>query len=298
MDNIAKTFENLHQKLENVENCIKILPHVPELQEELSGTSEILDEILVLRDQVKKCLTNYQTIVKERCQKVTTDMIRVQLKMMHVLQHLDDQEKNQALGNRALKEIESLTPKLHSLHDRKGAAEAFAHPNTPRMQLEEYARSPFVQKKAKTQLTFSGMPFNRQMIQKCLHINIYFILDFETEITPEMFNTIPAYMKGRITHSELQEFLDSVIIKTFNDKYTIYYKHRSTLKPSDFALQNLFKDQNNYFTGSKFITVGDLARVIDRKVEKKDERNIQMLRHIGVIKEVRKSGIVCYLWLK
>lgn len=145
------------------------------------------------------------------------------------------------------------------------------------MMVADYAKSPFAKKRTKLQLQFT---------------------DFEAEITNEDFAKVPGYMRGRAALSELQEFLDNVVIRTFNEKYQILYKQRTTLKPSEFSLQQMFKDQASYFEGQRFITVGDMARVLEKNVDKKDDRFIQMLRHLQIIREARKNSICCYIWLK
>lgn len=105
-------------------------------------------------------------------------------------------------------------------------------------------------------------------------------------------------MRGRVSLMELQEFLDSVVIKTFNNKYRILHLHRSSLKPSEWNLQSMFKSQESYFEGQKFVTVGDIARILERNVDKKHDRQLQMLRHLQIIREARKGNISCYVWLR
>lgn len=145
------------------------------------------------------------------------------------------------------------------------------------MMVADYAKSPFAKKRTKIQLQFT---------------------DFEAEISKEEFARIPGYMRGRAVQSELQEFLDNIVIRTFNLKYQILFRQRSTLKPSEFSLQSMFKDQASYFEGQKFITVGDMARMLEKNVDKRDEKYLQMLRHLQIIREARKNSVVCYIWLR
>lgn len=206
---------------------------------------------------------------------VTKDLVAgVTDKIFFVLNELE-KEKNpeKPRESRVLQELSSPCPKLY---DRGDAAAVFSQLNTPRMTLMEYAKSPLIKKKPRAMLHFS---------------------DFETDITKDSFDKIPSYIKGRITLSELQDFLDNQIIKCFNAKYELVYKDRKVLKQSEFALQNMFKDQANYFEGQKFITIGDLSRNMNKKVDKKDERLLQCLRHIHIIKEIRSQSTICYLWI-
>lgn len=105
-------------------------------------------------------------------------------------------------------------------------------------------------------------------------------------------------MKNRTAVEELQEFLENVVIKCFNDKYTLFYKKRDAVSNPDRNLWIAFHEQKSYFNGEKFITQGDICRTIDRMVDKKIENKLQMLRHLQIIKEVRRNGTICYMWIK
>jgi hypothetical protein len=195
-------------------------------------------------------------------------------KMFFILNEIDKTEEKPKEPRIAFQELKSPCPKMY---ERDDAAAAFSQLNTPRMTVMEYAKSPMIKKKVQTRamLNFS---------------------DFEADITKDSFEKIPSYIRGRTTLCELQDFLDNMIIKCFNAKYELVYKDRKVLKQSEFALQNMFKDQANYFEGKKFITIGDLSRTMSKKVDKKDDRLLQCLRHIHVIKEIRSQSTICYLW--
>lgn len=104
-------------------------------------------------------------------------------------------------------------------------------------------------------------------------------------------------MRGRVSLFELQEFLDNIVVKAFNSKYRILHL-KTKLNPFEWKLQSMFKSQESYFEGQKFVTVGDLARILERNVDKKHDRQLQMLRHLQIIREARKGNVSCYVWLK
>lgn len=180
----------------------------------------------------------------------------------------------------ALREIEKTAATQENGNDKnKVVAALFGEtPASTRLKLSQYPKSPMT----KTKLSSNKLLFS----------------DFEAEIKQAEFDHIPSYQRARTTLVELQEFLDNVVIKCFNSKYEIYFKSRACLKTSDFQLQTTFKQQANYFEGSLFVTVGDLARIQNKNVDKKQERFLQNLRFLKLIKEVRKNSVVCYLWLK
>jgi len=202
-------------------------------------------------------------------------MENVNEKMLYLLTEIEKMEPTKKTVHNPFTEMKSPAPKLF---DRLEANLAFSELNTPRMSIDQYAKSPFAKKKnsRKMQLKFS---------------------DFEAEITAEQFNTIPSYIKGRIALHDLQNFLDEIVIKCFNSKYELYYKNRTCLKPSDYNLQLFYKEQSTYFEGLKFITLGDLARIMGKNVDKKDEKFLQCLRFLHIIKEARKNTATCYIWI-
>lgn len=62
-------------------------------------------------------------------------------------------------------------------------------------------------------------------------------------------------------------------------------------------LKRLFLDQESYFPGHYFITEGDISRFLDTLIDKRLRNRIQMLRQLGLIKEVRKNSTACYMWM-
>lgn len=147
-----------------------------------------------------------------------------------------------------------------------------------RMSLADYENSPYITKPRSLQFQF---------------------LDFEAHITPEEFSKIPQYMKGRETLDELRAFLEQTLISCFTEKYTLLYKKREAIRnPHDIEIWKTYKQQQNDFPGKFFITEGDIARKIGRLVDKKMNVKIQMLRHIGKVKESRKGKTVYITWIE
>lgn len=275
MEKIVETFNKLNLKAQNIDETLKVLKIRSKLTPEIENLQSETNEIKQLRISIQNNLKFNNDEIIRQYKSTTSGISRVQMKMMYLLQHLEELTKHQENEKRVLKEIQ--LPGTPKLFDRAGAIQAFSESNTPRMGLADYAKSPFAKKRSKMQLQFT---------------------DFEAEINNEDFSKIPGYMKGRTTLCELQEFLDTVVIRALNEKYQILFKQRASLKPSEFNLQSMFRDQASYFEGHKFVTVGDLCRVLDKNVDKRDDRNLQMLRHLHIIREARKNSIVCYIWLR
>lgn len=147
MDLISESFEQLHRKIANIENCLAILPVVSYERKELKEINSKITEIEMLKESVDEILKMHEGLLKKEYDNTINDISSVQLKMMFVLEHFCDQEKLQTQDSRALNELQIQTP-IKSMMNRPSAFAAFSEMgNTPKMFLEEYAKSPFVLKK-------------------------------------------------------------------------------------------------------------------------------------------------------
>lgn len=273
MEKIIETFENLKKKANLIDESMQVIPMRRNCINEFSELSKENQKMKILEAEIRESMKNHNEVLISEYKGVKDGINRVQLKMMTLLQYFEEQDKHKHTEQRAFQPIDPSTPKLL---EREGAVQAFSETNTPRMFVDEYAKSPFAKKRTKVALQFS---------------------DFEAIITQQDFNSVPAYMRGRASLFELQDFLE-ILIRTFSQKYRILHLHRSSLKNSEWSLQSMFKSQEGYFEGQKFVTIGDLARILEKCVDKKHDRHLQMLRHLQIIREARKGSIICYIWLK
>lgn len=62
-------------------------------------------------------------------------------------------------------------------------------------------------------------------------------------------------------------------------------------------LKKFFEDQESYFPGHYFITDGDIARYTQKLIDKRLRVRMQMLRQLGIVKEMRKNSTACYMWM-
>ncbi|XP_055537729.1 uncharacterized protein LOC129725683 [Wyeomyia smithii] len=156
-----------------------------------------------------------------------------------------------------------------------------AHPNVhtvDKMFLADYQKSPFVTK----------------MKPRCLSF-----LDFNDSISPEEFEQIPKYMRGRESLDELVGFLQTVVISSFEEKYSLLYKNKKAVtNQQDLVLWKAYNQQQSNFPNSKFITQGDIARKMGRLIDKKVNAKLTMLRHLHILQETRHEGTVYYFWIR
>lgn len=60
------------------------------------------------------------------------------------------------------------------------------------------------------------------------------------------------YMRGREILEDVQQFLDTVVIKCFTLKYTLLPKRREAITTTELDLWNLYKSQEDYFKGDNY----------------------------------------------
>ncbi|XP_064032704.1 spindle and kinetochore-associated protein 1 [Pogoniulus pusillus] len=114
-------------------------------------------------------------------------------------------------------------------------------------------------------------------------------------ITAEEFKGIPAYMRGRITHDQINHTVNE-INKAVKSKYKILYQ---PLKSMNLATRNLyhrFKEEETKDTkGEFFIVEADIAEFTELKMDKRFYSILNMLRHCQRTREIRGSRLVRYI---
>uniref|UniRef100_A0A182PDX1 SKA complex subunit 1 n=1 Tax=Anopheles epiroticus TaxID=199890 RepID=A0A182PDX1_9DIPT len=139
---------------------------------------------------------------------------------------------------------------------------------------------------------YSKSPFAARSKAKDMHF-----YDFDADITEEDFETIPKYLKGRMQLSELVTFLQKEVIKCFEEKYTLMYKHRKAVtNQHDLTAWKNYNSMQANFPDYKFITQDDLSHKSGKALDKKSYSKLQMLRHLHILQEVRSEGTVYFLW--
>lgn len=280
LSQITKTFELLQQKEKIASETIAILQNKAKFIDKLGNLSDINQNVSKRATEVHEVKDEFKKTVKEHSE-LNQQLMRIQFKMLSLIEFLDSKPQQQQIQSPVKKSqlpLRELTVTTPQLYKRVMAQEAFREYNTPRLTIENYAKSPMVKQRSKA---------HRLQFQ-----------DFEADIDREEFEKIPGYMKGRTQLCELVEFLETVVIRTFNEKYQILFKERGALSTADYNLQLMFRDQNYFDAGSKFVTIGDFCRILNKSVDKKGDRLLQMLRHLRIIKEVRHKNTTCYIWLK
>ncbi|XP_063705748.1 spindle and kinetochore-associated protein 1-like [Culicoides brevitarsis] len=261
LDLIEKQAVVLQEKQQNIEKLIKL--------------DEITKEARANLDLIHKNLTSNIDELKKTCSQIKKRVGVLQLQMLYLLEKVDAVQINSKPVTKVLQpntNYGNFSPNVSNLPVSK-----IAISDTPmRMRVTDYENSPFISRRQPMQLQF---------------------IDFEAQVTHEDFAGIPSYMKGRESLEELRAFLDQIVISCFTEKYTLMCKKRDAIRnPHDIEIWKIYKQQKDDFPGKYFVTEGDIARKIGRLVDKKMNCKLQMLRHLGIIKEVRKVKTVYYIW--
>lgn len=258
---LAKQIEVIHR----IENFFELHLSKAAVARELSSLEE---KTRNSNDAIQKAKNVLQQFRDKQCATYTTvtrKLHRNQLLMLHLLEHL---QKTNKTGHRKVLEEQ----KLNTDNVNRNC------PTADKMFLVDYQKSPFVCK----------------MKPRCLSF-----LDFNVHISLEEFEQIPKYMRGRESLDELVNFLQSVIVSCFEEKYSLLYKNKKAVtNQQDLILWKAYNQQQLAFPNNKFITQGDIARKMGRLIDKKFNAKLTMLRHLHILQETRHEATVYYLWIR
>ncbi|XP_015667632.1 spindle and kinetochore-associated protein 1 [Protobothrops mucrosquamatus] len=113
-------------------------------------------------------------------------------------------------------------------------------------------------------------------------------------ITAEEFENVPAYMKGRLTHSQVNAVVVE-INKAVASKYSIMRQPVKTMVNATRNLYFRFQEEETKDTkGEYFIVEADIEEFTPLKVDKRFHSILTILRHCHRVREIRGSRLVRY----
>ncbi|XP_026862302.2 spindle and kinetochore-associated protein 1 [Electrophorus electricus] len=116
-------------------------------------------------------------------------------------------------------------------------------------------------------------------------------------ITMQEFDTIPQYMKGRVTYDQLNAAVRSINTAVMA-KYRILQQPAKSLSNTARKLHQRFKEQETKDTkGLFFVVEEDLRELAQLKLDKRFVGMLNMLRHCQRLKELRGGGLTRYVLL-
>jgi len=110
---------------------------------------------------------------------------------------------------------------------------------------------------------------------------------------PNEMQAVPAYMKGRLTHNDINTFI-STVNSVLKQKYSIVLLKRKDVKRKFLVLYSEWKSQEQEFgmIGKAFFTANDLLNLGHQKLDKIADKIIQILRHSNRLRQTRVNGKV------
>ncbi|KAK5867948.1 hypothetical protein PBY51_012400 [Eleginops maclovinus] len=115
-------------------------------------------------------------------------------------------------------------------------------------------------------------------------------------ITMPEFESIPQYMRGRVSYDQLNAALQS-INTAVTAKYKIFHQLK-TFNNNTRKLYQRFKEQQTKETkGHYFVVEEDIREFAQIKVDKRFQGILNMLRHCHRIRELRGGGHIRYMLL-
>ncbi|XP_019113748.1 SKA complex subunit 1 [Larimichthys crocea] len=126
--------------------------------------------------------------------------------------------------------------------------------------------------------------------------NKSFIREMDFITMPE-FESIPQYMKGRVSYDQLNATVQC-INTAVTAKYKILHQSVKTLNNRSRKLHQRFKDQETKDTkGQYFVVEDDIREFTQVKVDKRFQGILNMLRHCQRLRELRGGGLSRYMLL-
>ncbi|KAM9855493.1 SKA complex subunit 1 isoform 1-T2 [Aulostomus maculatus] len=123
-----------------------------------------------------------------------------------------------------------------------------------------------------------------------------FVKEMEFITMPE-FDSIPQYMKGRLSYDQLNATVQCINTAVVA-KYKILRQPVKTLNNHARKLHQRFKDQETKDTkGQFFLVEEDVREFTQMKVDKRFQGILNMLRHCQRLRELRGGGFTRYMLL-
>ncbi|XP_009664405.2 spindle and kinetochore-associated protein 1 [Struthio camelus] len=114
-------------------------------------------------------------------------------------------------------------------------------------------------------------------------------------ITAEEFESVPAYMRGRLTYDQINAVIQDMN-KAVVSKYRILHQ---PLKSMNATVRNLYhrflEEETKDTKGEFFIVEADIKEFTLLKVDKRFHSILNILRHCQRVREVRGSRLVRYV---
>uniref|UniRef100_U5EXS1 SKA complex subunit 1 n=1 Tax=Corethrella appendiculata TaxID=1370023 RepID=U5EXS1_9DIPT len=262
METISEKISKQLQKVQLLEDFFKIQAQKKDLAPNLLKLNSESQFVVDILQSVASNIDEFESNQVQKYQNILRQARINELRMLNLLEKLEEEPTGKVVAKEPLRDVKYETNRLAQ--------------NSSVKKIQNYS-------KEKSPIVLSG----RALFES-----------FEcTEVSCELFQAIPKYMRGRETVEDLNLFLKT-IVQCFTDKYSVMKKRRDHIRnPGEMELWRMFREQEPLFKNQKFITQGDIARTLDRMIDRKLNARLQMLRHLQIIQETRKNNTIFYIWI-
>ncbi|NWX59372.1 SKA1 protein, partial [Promerops cafer] len=248
-----------------------------------SSLEDLCLHINVKISNIKKCIL-LRDIGEDNCRKPVLRKIQNEVILVHdLLNKMESEIKQQEKLKDLLKEIQKAAER-----DQKEAQHLLEH--TPRY-LPKPTQScimvPTVKHKGQTKAVEPKCEKKPAKEKKNIKEAAL--------ITTEEFESVPAYMKGRITYDQVNAVVQQMN-KAVVGKYKILYQ---PLKSMSAPVRNLYhrfvEEETKDTKGVFFIVEDDIKEFTQLKLDKRFHSILSILRHCQRVREIRSSGLIRYV---
>ncbi|NWS31615.1 SKA1 protein, partial [Polioptila caerulea] len=232
---------------------------------------------------IKKCIL-LRDIGQDECRKPVLQKIQNEVILVHeLLNKMETEVKQQEKLKDSLKEIQKAAER-----DQKEAQHLLEHvpPYLPKP-TQSCIKVPTVKHKGQTQAVEPKCAKKPAKETK--------VIKEASLITTDEFESVPAYLKGRITYEQINAVVQQ-LNKAVVGKYKILYQPLKSMSAPARNLYHRFMEEENKDTkGLFFIVEADIKEFTELKLDKRFHSILSILRHCQRVREVRGSGLIRYV---
>ncbi|XP_058683447.1 spindle and kinetochore-associated protein 1 [Poecile atricapillus] len=245
-----------------------------------SGLEDLCSHINEKISTIKKCILLRDTGQHESCKSVLCKIQHEVVLVHDLLNTMEAEVKQQEKLKDLLKEIQKAAEK-----DQKEAQHLLEH------------IPPYLPKPTQNCITVKheGQPKAVEPKPAQKHSKETKVIKEAALITAEEFESVPAYMKGRITYDQVNAVVQQMN-KAVVEKYKIFYQPlKSMSAPARNLYHRFIEEETNDTKGAFFIVEADIKEFTQLKLDKRFHSILNILRHCQRVRELRSSKLIRYI---
>ncbi|XP_005528121.2 PREDICTED: spindle and kinetochore-associated protein 1 [Pseudopodoces humilis] len=245
-----------------------------------SGLEDLCSHINEKISDIKKCILLRDIGEHESCKSVLCKIQHEVVLVHDLLNTMEAEVKQQEKLKDLLKEIQKAAEK-----DQKEAQHLLEH------------IPPYLPKPTQNCITVKHEGQTKAVEPKSAqkHSKETKVIKEAALITAEEFESVPAYMKGRITYDQVNAVVQQMN-KAVVEKYKILCQPlKSMSAPARNLYHRFIEEETNDTKGAFFIVEADIKEFTQLKLDKRFHSILNILRHCQRVRELRSSKLIRYI---